>query len=265
MRGKRVDRQPIFKVKIPRMKRILFALLFATLPAHAGTMDKTTKDFVAANMIAIYYHEFGHALIDIMKLPIFGQEEDAADVLSAVLIDEFFEEGPAQDIAFATANGFLGEQSIRDAERSFVAYWDVHGPDLQRYYTFICLFYGANPGSRKALADKLRLPDARRRTCDDEFRQAKGAWGPVLDELTATGAGKTIRFLVDHRVDEFGKFSAEVLRREIKAMNNDLSLPKRLLVRVEDCDTINAFYSAKRREITMCTEFAKFLAGVAKR
>ena len=53
---------------------LLLSLCLAT-PIAAKQMDKATEDFVAANMIAIFYHEFGHALIDIMKLPIFGQEE----------------------------------------------------------------------------------------------------------------------------------------------------------------------------------------------
>ena len=127
------------------------------------------------------------------------------------------------------------------------------------------LFYGANPDARVKIADRLRLPDERRRTCPDEFAQASGAWGPVIDELIAAGEGKAIRFLADRRVGEFGKLAAEVISKEVKAMNKDLSLPKRLLVRVEECDTINAFYDAKRREIIMCTEFAKYLAGVAKR
>lgn len=228
-------------------------------------MDKGTRDFVSANLIAIYYHELGHALIDVMKLPIFGQEEDAADVLSAVMIQHLFEEKDAQAIARATAVGFLGAQSISELERSEVAYWDVHGPDLQRYYNFACLMYGANPDLRETLANELQLPKPRRRTCADEFEQADGAWGPVIDGLEDQGGGSSIRFLADHRVSSIGRFAADVLSREVIAMNRDLSLPKRLLVRVERCDTINAFYDPKRREIIMCTEFAEYLARVANR
>lgn len=225
-------------------------------------MDKHTSDFVAANMIAIYYHEFGHALIDIMKLPIFGQEEDAADVLSAVLIHDFFSEETAQRIARATAFGQLGDKDFSSAARN-VSYWDVHGPDLQRYFTFVCLIYGANPDEREELANELQLPKPRRATCVDEYTQAKNSWGPVIDGLVKNGAGKTIRFLADHRIDAEGKLAIEVLQREVRAMNRDLSLPKRLLVRVEACNTVNAFYDAKLREITMCSEFAEFLAKVA--
>lgn len=241
-----------------------FIALCLAIPAYAGLMDKKTSDFVAANMIAIYYHEFGHALIDILKLPIFGQEEDAADVLSAVLIHDFFDEPTAQRIAYATAFGQLGDQDIFNASKN-VAYWDVHGPDLQRYYTFVCLFYGANPEAREDLADELKLPSARRVTCPEEFELANNSWGPVIEKLEQAGAGRTIRFMMDHRVSEVGKLAGDVLSREVKAMNKDMSLPKRMLVRVEACDAVNAFYNAKTREITMCTEFAEWLAKVVPR
>ena len=130
--------------------RYLFAALFAlclAAPASASRIDEDTRDFVAANLIAIFYHELGHALIDIMKLPIYGQEEDAADVLSAVMIHRSFDEAAAVEVAYATAIGFLGDEKFRSSEGVEVAYWDVHGPDLQRYYTFVCLFYGGNPGA----------------------------------------------------------------------------------------------------------------------
>lgn len=243
---------------------LLLALcLWAPVPARAAPVDGKTHEFIAANLIAIFYHEFGHALIDIMKLPIFGQEEDAADVLSAVLIDALFEEDTAVRIAYATAYGFLGEAKLRTSEGDEVAYWDVHGPDLQRYYTFVCLFYGANPEERDDMARELDLPGSRQETCEEEFRLAKNSWGPVIDELVQNGAGRSMRFLADHRVDIFGKISADVIGDEVGTMNGDMSLPKRLLVRVEECGTVNAFYDPKAREIIMCTEFARYLAGIA--
>ncbi len=247
------------------MTRLAFVLILLAAPLHAGTLSKKTEDFVAANMIAVLYHEFGHALIDMLKLPIYGQEEDAADVLSAVLIHDFFNEKTAQRIAFATANGFLGEQSITEAERSDVAYWDVHGPDLQRYYTFICLFYGGNPIKRHGFAQKLELPEARRDTCEEEFQQASFAWRPVVDKLKGIGDGRDIRFLADYRVNAAGKLTVDVLEREVRALNRDMNLPGELLVRVEPCDAINAYYVPKTREIIMCTEFADYMADIGDR
>lgn len=247
------------------MKSIVLSILclsFATA-GGAGQMDKKNADFVAANLIAVYYHELGHALIDILKLPIYGQEEDAADVLSAVLIHEFFAEETAVRIAYATAFGFLGETSIRNASKQEVEYSDVHGPDLQRYYTFVCLFYGANPTQRSAVARDLELPEERIGSCAREFELAGNSWGPVIDKLSERGAGRTIRFLADYRTGDHGKLAIDVIETEVASMNETMSLPKRLLVRVESCATVNAFYDAKTREIIMCTELAEWLSDVS--
>lgn len=92
---------------------LLTASLACALPAQAEVdFDKTSEDtlaFVEGNLLGIFYHELGHALIDILDLPIFGQEEDAADVLSIFLIDAFYEEEAAVQLAYDAAFGFLGE------------------------------------------------------------------------------------------------------------------------------------------------------------
>ncbi len=116
------------------IKSYLFAAsLVLACPAQANVdfdrTDEATLAYVESNLLGIFYHELGHALIDILGLPIFGQEEDAADVLSIFLIDAFYEEEAAVQIAYDAAFGFLGE-----AEATMeIAFWDAHGPDLQRY------------------------------------------------------------------------------------------------------------------------------------
>jgi len=228
-------------------------------------MDANSKDFIASNLIAIFYHELGHAFIDIMKLPIYGQEEDAADVLSAILVHQSFDEETAVRVAYATAFAFRRDHERNAANGDEVAYWDVHGPDLQRYFNFVCLFFGANPDARQGFAKELDLPEGRQETCEEEYRKAANSWGPVMKTLNDNGAGRTIRFLADHRADVFGKLAADVIADKVSTMNAEMSLPKRLLVRVEACGTVNAFYDPKMREIIMCTEFARSLAEIAPR
>lgn len=245
------------------MRRILAALTVVCLgaQAEANRLQEKHHEYLTSNLLAIYYHELGHALIDVMKLPIFGQEEDAADVLSVFLIDALWDGDRAIQMAYHTADGFLGVAD--DNADSEPIYWGVHGLDLQRYYTFVCLFYGADPDARKRMADDLKLPEYRQRTCRNEYEQARDSWGAVIGRLKENGPGRSIRLLSDHRVDEFGRFTAEVMAAEIAQMNKDLSLPKRILVRVEECGTVNAFYNSKTREIIMCTEFAEYLAEIA--
>ena len=247
------------------MKRLLTLLTCLGLgaPATAQPMDRKTEDFIASNLIAIFYHELGHAFIDILKLPIYGQEEDAADVLSALLVHETFDEETAVHVVSATAHGFLREHETLAASGDEVAYWDVHGPDLQRYFTFVCLFYGADPDARGDIAAELNLPEGRQDTCEEEFDLAAKSWGPVMEELEEKGGGRSIRFLADYRTDVFGKLTADVISDQVDAMNEEMSLPKPLLVRVEPCGSANAFYDPKLREITMCTEYARDLAELA--
>ena len=74
--------------------------------------------FVEANILGIFYHELGHAVIDLEGVPIFGQEEDAADVFSIYLIHSLFEEEAAQSLAHDASFGFWGEAMARqDAHR----------------------------------------------------------------------------------------------------------------------------------------------------
>ena len=213
------------------------------------------SEFVEANVLGIFYHEFGHAVIDIEGVPIFGQEEDAADVFSIYLIDAFYEEETAVSLAYDAAFGFLAEaeQSVSDE----VAWWDTHGPDEQRFYNTVCIFYGADPEGRKGFAKDLELPEERAEYCPVEFDQANEAWGKVLDGMTSRGAGKTISFDADG--SKAGRQIAAVLQPEIAALNQGMSLKKPLSVVVEACDEANAFYDPEAREIVFCTEFLPHL------
>jgi len=105
------------------------SLLLVCLCCNTHAQAETTEEeFIDANILTIFYHELGHALIDVMNLPIYGQEEDAADVLSVLMIDWYYEEEVAQSIAYDSAFGY-----ITDAEETGEAtYWGLHGPDRQR-------------------------------------------------------------------------------------------------------------------------------------
>lgn len=225
--------------------------------------DEATQAYVEANLLGIFYHELGHALIDMLNLPIFGQEEDAADVLSVFLIDALYEEESAVDLAYDTAFGFLGEAEQRQAENELPAYWDVHGPDLQRYFNLVCIFYGANPDERADVADDLGLPADRADYCPDEYDQADHSWGAALDEILTDQPAQTIRLGHIEIETDGGDFTAQVIEAEVEALNQDFRLPGNLTVSVLPCGEPNAYYDPQAQEITMCTEFADNLAAWA--
>ncbi|MEL6451430.1 MAG: DUF4344 domain-containing metallopeptidase [Pseudomonadota bacterium] len=225
-----------------------YLLPLILLPSLA-TADAEREAFVEANLLGIFYHELGHALIDILGLPVFGQEEDAADVASILLIDAFYDEETAQALAYDAAFGFLGEAEVAEG----AAYWDVHGPDEQRFYNTVCLFYGANPEARDDFAADLGLPAARADTCPEEYALAMDSWGPAFDEIA--GAGDSMVF----RGDGQDLLTHAVIAAEVAALNQDFVLPTTLTVTVEPCGEANAFYDLGTVEIIMCTEFEDHL------
>lgn len=230
----------------------LAALALLSAPVHAD--DMTPKEaFVDANIRTIFYHELGHAVIDIMGVPIFGQEEDAADVMAVLLVDWLYDEDAAQAIAYDSAFGFISDP----AGKNEIAYWDLHGPDEQRYYNHVCLFYGANPEERDDLATELGLPEERAEFCPDEYDQAAHSWGMIFDEIDEQKKGVPIVFQPGK--GPHSEILNQILSEEVKGMNEALKFPEKLTVKVESCDEPNAFYDPRDVSVIMCTEFAEHL------
>jgi hypothetical protein len=234
----------------PSVARLSALCALMAMPALA---DEAEDVFVEANLLGIFYHELGHAMIDLLGLPVFGQEEDAADVASVMMIVALFDSESALDLAYDTSFGFAGEALLAKAEGAEVAWWGVHGPDEQRFYNTVCLFYGADPEAHDGFAEDMGLPLERAETCEDEFDLAWDSWAPIFDELADT-RGAPLDF-----VDEAGGLTAEVIGAEVAALNEEFRWPERLAVVVADCGTANAWYDPEALEIVMCNEFAAHL------
>ena len=236
----------------------LSLMLSLPLPARAAQYvlpdDPDTADFVTANLIAVFYHEVGHALIDVLALPVLGREEDAADTLSALLIDRFWQEDAAVELVYAHALGFLLYAETSDEDDP--GYWGAHSLDMQRYYNLVCLFYGANPDERDDVAADLELPPERRESCPEEWEMAADSWGAMLDGMVPQDHGPGFRLVVPADRDPYTQIIAE----EIAALNAEFGLPARVDVTVEVCGEANAFYDPRARRIVMCLEYAEDLA-----
>ena len=248
--------------------RIFAFVLCVFLPTTAGAQPLTDRqaDYVGANAIAIFYHELAHALIDIQRLPVFGQEEDGADVFSILMIDYLFEEDASAAIAYDTANGFYYETLEAEENGYEPAYWDVHGISQQRYYNTVCLYFGGNVDERSEFADELGLPEDRSYTCEEERALADDSWGNVLDDLE--NPDKSQDFLaikIDAGTDTPARqIWATETKAEVQALNEWLELDTPLQVTVAECGEANAFYDPSSREITMCVEYADFLGSAAE-
>jgi len=61
-------------------------LLRKTMPAETTAAGVTPIDAIVGPLLDTSLHEFGHALFDLLRLPVLGREEDAADQVSAYIM-----------------------------------------------------------------------------------------------------------------------------------------------------------------------------------
>ena len=248
-----------------RKLKVAFLVLLVSLSANVtadSTIANDTKQYIEDNLLAIFYHELGHALIDLQGLPVFGQEEDAADVLSALLIDQFYSNDDAIGIAYNAGQSFLLDAEELAQQKQDFPYWDTHGHDLQRYYNMACLVYGGAPQEREEVIELFDLPEERAEGCEEEYLLAIESWGPILDDLEDGAPAQTIQLnkLGSEAKDaEHGLLIYQLLESEVAALNTQFQLNQTLEVKVALCGEANAFYDLQEKSVTMCTEYADLL------
>jgi len=126
----------------------------------------------------VFLHEIGHALIDTYKLPVTGNEEDAADRCSAyVNLEELGEEGVAA--VFAAADAFAIESKQSASGKRDMA--DEHLLQEQRFYNSLCMIYGSNPGKYSSILTKGYLPKERAVRCESEYQRTADSWRNLLE------------------------------------------------------------------------------------
>ncbi|MFL6199824.1 MAG: DUF4344 domain-containing metallopeptidase [Thermoanaerobaculia bacterium] len=133
---------------------------------------------VAGATLFTFFHELGHALIDLYDLPVTGREEDAVDQLATMILLEGGDEG--ETAALNGAWSFLTEEEEDDSEEE-PAFWDEHSLDEQRFYNIVCWSYGKNPEAFQELVDDETLPEGRAARCPAEYDRMSRSWDALLD------------------------------------------------------------------------------------
>lgn len=127
----------------------------------------------------VLFHEIGHALIDVLGLPVVGREEDAVDSLATVLMVEFMEEPEAALSAAASFDSMAAADEdglIEDAEM-----WDEHSLDEQRFWAITCWVYGSDPEEFMDLVGGGWLSPERAASCPEDYWRQSDSWHALLD------------------------------------------------------------------------------------
>jgi hypothetical protein len=153
----------------------------------------TREAAIVGTLVGVVLHEGGHMLFDMLNVPVFGREEDAADQTASFIALQF-----SKDVERTIVKGFAyfwarGQDPSKTTPMS--AWADEHGTSSQRMYNALCLAYGGDPDIFKEFVDRGWLPQARAAGCGQEFAQLKFAFVttvlPFIDDGLMVKAQKT--------------------------------------------------------------------------
>lgn len=223
-------------------------------------------EFILGNMLFVVVHEIGHAVIGEMEMPVLGREEDAADAFAIYAALWFGDEFSHRVLVEATQGWFLSDRRDRK-EGEKLAFYGAHGIDVQRAYQIVCFMVGSDPAKFKNLADKTKLPEDRRESCQRDYRNTAWSWDMMLkSHFRAPDAPKQ---KIEINYGE-GKGKLEIYERAFRAIQfletiaEDLAdrfaWPRSFVIEMRSCDNANADWSGKARKLLICYELAQEFA-----
>jgi hypothetical protein len=149
--------------------------LWQDMPKETTPSGIKPFDAVIGPLFEASLHEFGHALFDMLDLPVFGREEDAADQVAAYLL-LLFKDSEARRLITATVRTYSTEENKNDRCRSLEDYANEHSTPAQRAYNLMCISYGADKKLFGNFVSKGYLPKERAEYCYEEYEQVEDAF-----------------------------------------------------------------------------------------
>jgi hypothetical protein len=124
----------------------LFKQVLESLPKETTREGITADNAKIGQVLWFTLHEVGHATFAMFNVPIFGNEEDAADHFATYVMLQFAEAVPLVKGAAWAWNEYLRDYQRNPVVRVRLAQFaDEHGLPQQRFYNLACLALGSDP------------------------------------------------------------------------------------------------------------------------
>jgi hypothetical protein len=153
--------------------------VFRNAPKETTPAGVTFEDAIFGPMTDVFLHEAGHALIDMLELPVLGREEDAADLISAYMMLQF-DKTEGRRLIIGTAYQYKADVSAPVVSLPLKKFSDEHGHPVQRFFNVLCIAYGADPKLFADVVEKGFLPKERAEQCEDEHTQIAHAFDTLI-------------------------------------------------------------------------------------
>jgi hypothetical protein len=132
---------------------------------------------IHGTLVEAVLHEVAYAVFDLLEVPVWGREEDAADRLSALIMVQFGDE-----IARTTIAGTVKFFDYSNHEWTGADFAQEESPEAQRFYNYLCIAYGGDPQTFDFVAPRPgptkmpRLSPHRAGWCKYEYAQVRDAF-----------------------------------------------------------------------------------------
>jgi hypothetical protein len=156
-----------------------------SMPKETTKAGITPMDAVIGQFFYVVAHEMGHAIFNFYNAPLFGGQEEAADQFAVYMMLQF---GKSQARRLIGGAAFTYRRFVRDPKLivPLEAFSSMHGAPQRRFYSLLCIAYGADSKLFADIVEKGYLPQKRAVTCKAEYREVAFAFkqliAPHLDQ-----------------------------------------------------------------------------------
>lgn len=154
--------------------------LVDTAPKETSQGGITPVDAVVGQFLFTASHEMGHAVFDLLDVPLWGGTEEAADQFAAYILLRIGKQDASKLIEGA-AYMYKDYVEHSDVTVPVSAFADIHGAPMQRLYNLLCISYGAEPDMFSTLVQRGYLPQARARSCRTEYDEVNFAFQKTIE------------------------------------------------------------------------------------
>jgi len=149
------------------------------VPKETTSAGITPTDARVGQFFYVAAHEMGHAVFDLLDVPIFGRLEDAADQFATYIMLQFGK-NQARALIGGAALSYRNDILKPEVTVSLRAFSSNHGAPQERFFNLLCLAYGADGKLFSDLIEKGYLPESRAGGCKREYSEVAFAFKHLI-------------------------------------------------------------------------------------
>jgi len=166
----------------------MLADILKSAPAHDLPGGLSRADTILGPVLAIFLHETGHAVFNMLQIPVLGREEDAADQFAAYVMLKLGKD-EARRLILGTAYHHSLQMPGQQVTLPIQLLSHEHSTPAQRAFNILCIGYGADEKLFADVVEKNYLPKGRAEVCAGEYDDLNFAMtkliGPHIDKRLA--------------------------------------------------------------------------------